>query len=57
MFKNKHLKAILVGGTIFGFAGAFLGFMTGLTLEGGLVGFAMGWILGEIVGVATSDDD
>ncbi|GLQ33600.1 hypothetical protein [Litoribrevibacter albus] len=54
--KVSHLKAMLVGGGIVGTIGAFLGFMAGLTLEGSGSGFLIGWIIGEIYGVATVSD-
>ncbi len=57
MPKNKHLKAILVGGSIFGAIGAFLGFMSGLTVEGALGGFILGWVVGEIFGLGASETD
>lgn len=51
--KVNHLKAMLVGGCIVGTIGAVLGFMAGLTFEGAGSGFFVGWIIGEIYGVAT----
>lgn len=54
--KVSHFKAMVVGGSIVGAIGAFLGFMTGLTIEGAGSGFFVGWIIGEIYGIATVDD-
>jgi hypothetical protein len=49
--RKSHLKAILIGGSVFGCAGAFLGYMAGFTSEGASGGFILGWIIGEIFGL------
>jgi F0F1-type ATP synthase assembly protein I len=46
-----HLKAMLIGGGIFGPVGAFFGYMVGLTGEGAGIGFVLGWVVGEIAGL------
>ncbi len=53
----RHLKAFFVGGAIFGFIGAFFGYMAGFTKEGAGAGFVLGWLVGEIFGAAVSSSD
>jgi len=53
----SHAKAMLIGGGCCGLLGAFLGFMSGLTLKGAASGFLGGWLLGEIFGVFISESD
>ncbi|MGH1543138.1 MAG: hypothetical protein ACRBHB_22160 [Arenicella sp.] len=52
---NRHLKAILIGGGVCAVIGAYLGFMAGFTKEGAGAGFLLGWVVGEIVGLAVSE--
>ena len=48
-----HIKAILIGGGVCGIIGALLGYLAGFTLEGAGAGFVIGWIVGEIFGLAS----
>lgn len=52
---SSHVKAIFIGGSIFGFIGAFLGYMAGFTSEGACSGFIFGWTIGEIFGLGADN--
>lgn len=51
---KKHIKAMFIGGGAVGIIGAGLGYLAGFTGEGAVAGFFVGWLVGEIIGLAAA---
>lgn len=50
---RSHLKAIVIGGGIVGGIGTLLGYAASLTEEGAVLGFVLGWVVGELLALSS----